>query len=200
MFVYFVRWILYRETLLSTACALVCSLAMFVRVKVNGTGEHSRTLTDKREEKTFTSVRQWLTEWNKCPGCLRGFSSFRLSMVELHEAPPSPQGAAIQTTHVLCTFLQVQIKFLCKVFAHHVYFKGSSPAPPANSLASPCHAWAPYSVWINGHCLPVCLCGPLCCNSVSLHHCLHCVNRFKAVLSHVACSEEWIMLCLWGFY
>lgn len=57
MFVYFLRWILYRETLLSTACALVCSLAMFVQVKVNGTGEHSRTLTDKSEEKTFTSVR-----------------------------------------------------------------------------------------------------------------------------------------------
>lgn len=63
MFVYFLRWILYRKTL-STVCALVCSLAVFVQVKANSTGETSHTLTDEREkvEIVHQCKPQWLTE------------------------------------------------------------------------------------------------------------------------------------------
>lgn len=128
----------------------------------------------------------------KCPGYLRGSSSsssYRLSMVELHEAPPSepwPHLKEQQARHTWTLYFFSSASDISLYIFAHAYFKGSSCARrPAASLTLSRLFGAPYSVWINGHCLLVCVCGVLCCDSVSLHRCLYYINWFKASTAHI---------------
>lgn len=173
MFV-FLRWILYRETLFT--CVLLYELRPRLCNSKQIVKQHRSkswaTLTDEREKEETES--RWFKEswriscsewvWNKITGYFRESFLFKLSMTELwiirpHYLHPGLYSSCQRLTHVLCTSLQVQTKIICKFYLMYNLKIPLRPSQPAASLTLPRLFWVPYSVWINGHCLKVCLCG-----------------------------------------